>query len=162
MKAITMRIQKFSRPGVILMATVVAIITSIVVANATQSITAPNAAFISYSLAAGANSAAITPASNRAVLVMGVCTTSGGGVGHVSLQHSPSSGGVGGAMTWAGLESFSGFNSTITSGENSTAGTHIVYIDYNHKVDVQVNSADTIVIHNGQSSTMARTVTLVW
>ena len=57
MKAITMRMQKFSRPGVILMATVVAIITSIVVANATQSITTPNAAFISYILAAGANSA---------------------------------------------------------------------------------------------------------
>ncbi len=59
MKAITMRIQKFSRPGVILMATVVAIITSMVVANATQTITTPNAAFISYNLAAGANSAAI-------------------------------------------------------------------------------------------------------
>ena len=43
MKAIKMRIQKFSRPGVILMATVVAIITSMVAANATQTITAPNA-----------------------------------------------------------------------------------------------------------------------
>ena len=57
MKAITMRMQKFSQPGVILMATVVAIITSMVVANATQSITTPNAAFISYNLAIGANSA---------------------------------------------------------------------------------------------------------
>ena len=43
MKAIRMRIQKTSRPGVILMATVVAIITSMVAANATQTITAPNA-----------------------------------------------------------------------------------------------------------------------
>src|SRR5213080_2889827 len=75
MKAITMRIQKFSRPGVILMATVVVIITSMVVANATQTITAPNAAFISYSLAFGANSAPITPATNRSVLVIGCCTT---------------------------------------------------------------------------------------
>jgi hypothetical protein len=64
MKAITMRIQKFSRPGVILLATVVVIITSMVVANATQTITTPNAASISYSLAAGGNSAAITPATN--------------------------------------------------------------------------------------------------
>jgi hypothetical protein len=69
MKAIKMRIQKSSRPGVILLATVVAIITSMVVANATQTITAPNAVFISYSLAAGANSAAITPATNRWVLL---------------------------------------------------------------------------------------------
>src|SRR5207248_3340708 len=75
MKAITMRMQKFSRPGVILLATVVAIITSIVVANATQSITTPNAAFISYNLAPSANSAPITPTTNRSVLVMGCCTT---------------------------------------------------------------------------------------
>src|SRR5207248_1482879 len=100
MKAITMRIQKFSRPGVILMATVVAIITSMVVANATQTITTPNAAFISYSVALGANSAAITPATNRPVLVMG-CTTNGDstGVGHVSLLHIPS-----GGFQWAGVE----------------------------------------------------------
>jgi hypothetical protein len=47
------------------MATVVAIVTSMVVANATQTITTPNAAFVSYSLAAGANSAAITPVLNN-------------------------------------------------------------------------------------------------
>ena len=52
-----MRLQKFSRPGVLLMATVVAIITSVVVANATQTITAPNAAFFSYNLVPGAKSA---------------------------------------------------------------------------------------------------------
>src|SRR6266480_7675107 len=106
MKAITMRIQKFSRPGVILMATVVVIITSMVAANATQTITTPNAAFISYSLASGANSAPITPATNRAVLVMGceTSTTTGiPGVGQVSLIHVPSN-----YITWVGLESFSG------------------------------------------------------
>src|SRR5260370_9745638 len=65
MKTTTIRIQKFSRPGVILLATVVAIITSVVVGNATQKITTPNAAFISYSLAAGANSAAITSVTGR-------------------------------------------------------------------------------------------------
>ncbi len=93
MKAIRMRIEKFSRPGVILLATVVAIITSMVVANATQTITTPNAAFISYSLAAGANSAPITPVTNKSVLVMGCCTTSGiPGVGQVSLFHIPGGG----------------------------------------------------------------------
>src|SRR6266581_1620331 len=110
MKAIKMRMQKFSRPGVILMATVVAIITSIVAANATQSITAPNAAFISYSLAAGANSAAITPATNKSVLVMGCCSSGTDlGVGQVSLLHFS-----GASVRWVGLESTNG--AAITQG----------------------------------------------
>src|SRR5438874_11228319 len=131
MKAITKRIQKFSRPGVILLATVVAIITSVVVANATQTITTPNAAIIAYNLAPGANSAAITPATNRWVLVGGCCTTSGGfqGVGQVSLLHTPSN-----LITWVGLESPSG--SAITFGStNSTP--HIVYLDQTQTVDIQ-------------------------
>ena len=156
MKAITMRIQKFSRPGVILLATVVAIITSIVVANATQTITAPNAAFIAYSLAAGANSAPITPVTNKSVLVMGCCTTSGiPGVGQVSLLHLPST-----DIEWVGLESTGG--AAITQGFTNVAGTHIVYIDFYHLVDIQVASADTIRVHNGEGFTVAGNVTLIW
>ncbi len=153
-----MRIQKFSRPAVILMATVVVIITSIVVANATQTITTPNAAFVSYSLAAGANSAVITPVTNRSVLVMGCCTTiSHEGVGQVSLLHIPSTG-----IEWVGLESPSGSPSAITSGFTATATAHIVYIDFNHLMDIRVASADTILIHNGSTATRAGNVTLVW
>src|SRR6266581_703137 len=101
MKAITMRIQKFSRPGVILMATVVAIITSVVVANATQTFATPNAAYFAYSLAAGADSAAITPIASKSVLVMGCCTTTPFlGVGQVSLLHITSN-----EINWVGLES---------------------------------------------------------
>ena len=154
MKAIEMRIQKSSRPLVILLATVVAIITCVVVANAAQTFTTPNSAFVSYSLAAGANSAAITPVTNRSVLVMGCCTTATDpGVGQVSLLQ------VSGFIEWVGLESFS--SAAITSGDNATAGTHIVFIDFNHKVDIQVNSATTIRVHNGNTSTMAGNVTLV-
>jgi len=154
-----MRIQKFSRPRVILLATVVAIITSMVVANATQTITTPNAAFISYNLAANTNSAPITPATNRSVLVMGCCTTGFvTGVGQVSLLHIPSVG-----MDWVGLESNGGAGAAITGGTGSAApGTHIVYIDFNHKVDIGVASADTIQIHNGDAATRAGNVTLVW
>jgi hypothetical protein len=137
------------------MATAVAIITSMVVANATQTITTPNAAFISYNLAVGANSAPITPVTNRSVLVMGCCTTVRG-VGQVSLLHFPSF-----AITWVGLESQP--SSAITNGDNSTAGTHIVFIDGFHLVDIQVASADTIRVHNGNTSfTMAGNVTLIW
>ena len=136
------------------MATVVAIITSIVVANATQTITTPNAAFVSYGLATGANSAPITPATNRSVLVMGSCTTNGG-VGQVSLQHFPS-----GGMLWVGLESH--LNPAITSGSGPVAGQHIVYIEVFHQVDIQVAGVDTIRVHNGSSGTVAGNVTLIW
>jgi hypothetical protein len=155
MKAIKMRIQKFSRPGVILMATVVAIITSIVAANATQSLTTPNAAFISYSLAFGANSAPITSATNRSVLVMGCCTTTNDqSVSQVSLFHIPS-----GGIKWVGLESN---GSGITSGFSGTAPTHIVWIDLYHGVDIQVAGVDTIQIHNDIGATRTGNVTLVW
>ncbi len=156
MKAITMRIQKSSRPGVILLATVLAIITSMVAANATQTITTPNAAFISYSLAAGGNSAAITPATNRSVLVMGCCTTTSfEGIGQVSLQHIPSS-----FIEWVGLESLA--PAAITSGDSNVVGAHIVFIDSLHQVDIQVAGADTIRVHNGAGATRAGNVTLVW
>ena len=139
------------------MATVVVIITSMVVANATQSITTPNAAFISYSLAAGASSAPITPATNKSVLVMG-CSTTLGGVGQVSLLHIPST-----AITWVGLESG---GSGITSGSSAAAGTHIVYITVSHPpspyVDIRVASADTILVHNMAVYTVAGNVTLIW
>jgi hypothetical protein len=146
--------QKFSRPGVILMATVVVIITSMVVANATQTIITPNAAFISYNLGIGLNSAAITPASNKSVLVMGCCTT-GGGVGQVSLLHRST-----GGIMWVGLESYG--LAAITQGYSAIPGTHIVYIDIGHHVDIQVVSADTILIHNGGSGTRTGNVTLIW
>ena len=139
------------------MATVVAIITSMVVANATQTITTPNAAFISYNLAVGVNSAPITPATSRSVLVMGCCTTSlEQGVGQVSLQHIPSAGGI----QWVGLESWSG--AAITSGFRNIANFHIVYIDGAHAVDIETASADTIRVHNGAAATRAVNVTLIW
>jgi hypothetical protein len=138
------------------MATVVAIITSMVAANATQTITTPNAAFVSYSLAGGANSAPITPVTNRAVQVMGCCTTAATkGVGQVSLLHVPSSG-----MQWVGLES--PYGAAVTSGVSNVAGTHIVFIDSSHHVDIQVAGADTICVHNSINTTLAGNVTLIW
>jgi len=149
--------QKFSRPGVILMTIVVAIITSIVVANAAQTFATPNAAFISYSLASLSNSAPITLATNRSVLVMGCCTTaSDEGVGQVSLQHVPST-----KIVWFGLETTT--PATITSGSSATPGTHIVYIDASRHVDIQVASGDTILLHSSLAGlTLAGNVTLVW
>jgi hypothetical protein len=151
-----MRIQKSSRLPAMLLAAVAAILTCVTVANATQTITTPNAAFISYSLAAGANSAAITPAASRSVSVMGCCTTSGDeAAGQVTLQHIPS-----GGMAWTGYEA----NATqFASGKSATAGTNILEIDATHVVTIQVAGTDTIRIHNGSpSTTLAGNVTLVW
>ena len=153
MKAIKMRIQKHSRPLVILLAIVVAIITSIVVANATQTITTPNAAFVSYSLASGADSAAITPAANRSVLAMGCNTNGDQAVGQVSLVHIPSN-----FIGWVGFDS----GGVITSGGSSMTGHHIMFIDSVHLVDIQVASRDTIKIHNADTLTKAGNVTLIW
>jgi hypothetical protein len=157
MKAIKMRIQKFSRPGVILLAAVVAIITSMVVANATQTITTPNAAFISYSLAAGASSAPITPVGNRSVLVMGCCTISAA-VGQVSLLRIPSAG-----IEWIGLNPQNPVTGpSITSGNSIAAGNEIVIISDLGTVDIRTASADTILIHNGAAFTETGNVTLIW
>ena len=101
MKALKMRIQNSSRWLVIVLATLVLILTTMVVANASLTFTTPNAVKINYSLAAGANSAAITPAPNTSVQVMGCCTTIGDlGVGHVSLLSITGTG-----IDWVGLNS---------------------------------------------------------
>jgi hypothetical protein len=141
-----------------LLAAVVAIITSAVVANATQTITTPNAVKITYSLAAGASSAAITPTTNTSVLLMGCETASGDlGVGQVSLLHSSL-----GFIEWAGLESYNGSVAT-TGGTTGAGGTHIVFIDGFHTVQIRTGaSADTIVVHNGDTVTRAGNVTLIW
>jgi hypothetical protein len=154
MKTLIKRIQKSSRWVAILLATIVAIITTAVVANATQTITTPNAVKITYNLATNTSSAAITPAVSTSVLVMGCCTTVGDqGVGQATLQHIPSA-----FLTWVGLES----GGTITQGSNGSAGTHIVDIDFFHTVAIQVASADTIRIHNSSVGLRAGNVTLIW
>ena len=62
-------------------------------------------------------------------------------------------------MTWVGLD----MGTSTTGGyRNGTAGTHIVWIDGSHGVDIQVASADTIRVHNANGFAQAGNVTLVW
>ena len=144
------------RFGSLILAAVVATLTLSVVVHATQVITTPNAAFFTYSLAPGANSAPVTPVANQSVLVMGTQTASGfRGVGQVALLHVPSS-----FLEWVGLESTSG--AAITSGFSGSAGTHIVFLDFSHQVDIQVNTPDTFRVHNGSGGTRTGNVTLIW
>jgi hypothetical protein len=150
------RFYKFSRPATMLLAVIIATVTCAVIAQATQTITTPNAAFISYNLAAGANSAAIFPAANQSVLVMGTCTTLNfRGVGHVTMLRIPAN-----FLEWVGLESTAG--SAITQGFSGVVGTHILYLDFAHQVDIEVNTTDSFRVHNGAAAVRTGNVTLIW
>ena len=145
-----------SRFGTLLAVAIVAFTTFAITLHAAQTITTPNETFFTYNLAAGASSAAITPIANAPVLVQGVQTTLGyRGVGHVSLLRVPSS-----FLEWTGIESPAA--AAITSGFSGTKGTHILYLDYSHLVDLQVDTTDSFVIHNGNSIAQTGIVTLIW
>jgi hypothetical protein len=148
--------KKFPRVGTLLLTGFVAVLALAVGVNAAQTITTPNAAVIKYSLAAGANSADVTPAESTPVLVMGVQNDLGyRGVGEVALLHVPSS-----FLEWTGIESPAA--AALTSGFSGAAGTHILYLDYSHTVQIEVASTDTFLIHNGNTVPMAGVVTLIW
>jgi hypothetical protein len=50
----------------------------------------------------------------------------------------------------------------ITQGYSSAFGTHIVFLDYDGTVDIEVNNGDTFFVHNANSITMKGNVTLIW
>jgi hypothetical protein len=117
---------------------------------------AHGSAVIKYSLANGASTTPFKPVGNRPVLVMGVQTALGfRGVGQVTLLRVPSN-----FLEWTGIESPSG--AAITSGFSSSPGTHIVYLDFDHTVDVEVNDADSFIIHNASGVQATGSVTVIW
>src|SRR5580698_8725285 len=151
-----MKTSRLSRISRLVLAALVAVVALNIGMHATQTISTPNASKISYNLSAGASSAAVTPAESVPVLVMGVQNNLGyRGVGQVSMLRVPSS-----FLEWTGIESPSA--AAITSGFSGTAGTHILYLDFSHLVDIQVASTDTFVIHNANTIAMAGVVTLIW
>jgi hypothetical protein len=116
----------------------------------------PNELTVGYSLAPGGVSAPITPPANIPVHVMGVQTAVGfRGVGEVTLLHVPLS-----FIEWVGLESTAG--AAITQGFSGAAGTHIVFIDFSHQVQIEVASPDTIRVRNRSSGVRTGVVTLTW
>ena len=147
---------RLSRVVRLLLAGFVAVVALNIGMHATQSITTPNASKVTYNLAAGASSAAVNPAESTPVLVMGVQNNLGyRGVGQVTMLHIASS-----FLEWTGLESPAA--AAITTGFSGTAGTHIVYLDYSHLVDIQVASTDTFIVHNANTIAMSGVVTLIW
>jgi hypothetical protein len=63
-------------------------------------------------------------------------------------------------LEWTGLESTAG--SAITQGFSGVAGTHILFLDFSHTVDLQVSTTDAFVIHNGNGAASDGNVTLIW
>lgn len=144
--------------GRVLLAATVTILTLTVMMHAVVTIKTANVATFAYSLAPGTSSAPFIPVDSQPVLVTGVQTTLNfRGVGRVALLRIPSS-----FLEWTGLESPS--PAAITSGFSGTAGTHIVFLDFSHFVDVQVASPDSFVVTNSASSPFTATgvVTLIW
>ena len=151
------RYPKLSYTATLLVAAVVATLTFAVAAHAVQTIIAPNAAVISYSLTTGGNTAAITPVANKPVFVMGDQTVAGD-VGSSDMTVVNSNPGDG-ELVWSGLESDGG---GVTAGFSPVAGTHIIFIDFAHQVDLEVANATSFKVHNGAGSTRTGGVTLIW
>lgn len=153
-----MPIPKSSRTFALVIAAVVAFITMAVVANATTTLIVPNAATYTYNLAAGSIGTIIVPATSRPVLVMGTCTTVGNrGVGQVTVL-VPSAAPQ--FVEWVGLESTAG--AAITQGFSGVAGTHILFLDFTHLVDLEVHTPTSMRIHNSTGAAATGIVTLIW
>jgi hypothetical protein len=151
--------RKLARPAVLVLAGVVAALTFAVVVHAVQTITVPNASLVSYNLAAGQISPAITvPVAEQPVLVMGTCTTVGTrGVGHVSLLRvnvAPA------FLEWVGLNSTAG--ATIAQGFSAVAGTLIIFVDFAHQVRIEVAGPAQILVRNASAAPRTGNVKMIW
>lgn len=151
--------RKLSRLVPLLGAAVIATLTFAVVVHASGFyifVSAPQEFTFSYSLSPGAKTGPVTPLAGIPNQIIGVDTTLGyRGVGEVSLLRI-----AGSFLEWTGLETPNG--AAITSGFSGSAGTHIVYIDFSHSVQVEVNSPDSFVVHNRSTSVTHTGVVDLW
>ena len=102
---------------------------------------------VSYSLAAAAVSPPITLLPNVPIHVLGTQTVFGSwGIGSVSLLSRP---GAGGFIEWVGLDSTAG--AAITQGFSGVAGTKILFLDFDHCVQLEVagvGGSNRVAVHN--------------
>jgi hypothetical protein len=156
-----MTIRNFVRPAKLMLAVLVAIATLAIVGKAAQTITTPNAASFTYSLAPGASSGNIAPAANVPVMILAdqtgtVCDCDNVGSSLMTVVSST----VDHELVWNGFESNKG---GLTEGFSPTAGTHIMFIDFGHIVDLQVTNATSFHVHNASTSERYNgNVTLIW
>ena len=134
--------------------TIASVIAAMVFTVAAQ---AAELSVVAYNLANGASSTNITPAANKPVLVIGNQTVAGNvGSGETTIVNSNPGDAY---LVWSGLESAGG---GPTSGFSPTPGTHIIFIDNSHCLDLEVNNATSFIVHNACGVSQAGRVTLVW
>jgi hypothetical protein len=110
---------------------------------------------VPYNLASGAISAAIAlPVTNRPVLLMAAnLSANNQSLGQATLMRSS------GLIVWTGLNSPL---SSISSGSSNAAGTHIISIDRDKSVKVEVNDGNTIRINNAFGFAQSGVLTFIW
>lgn len=148
------------RPLQMLLAAMVAVVTLTILAHAAETAATANRAATTYKITPGESSGNITPAVNMPVMILAdqtgtVCGCDDVGSTLMTVVHST----VDGELVWNGFESNGG---GLTTGFSPTAGTHIVYVDWSHVVDLEVTNATSFHVYNAGSETANGTVTLIW
>ena len=147
--------KRFSRAGTLLLTGFVAVLALTVGVHAAQTITTQRSRGQVQS-GCGSEQCRYYARREHTCARMGVQNSLGyRGIGVVAMLHVPSS-----FLEWTGIESPSA--AALTSGFSGTAGTHIVYLDFSHTVQIEVAGTDTFLIHNGSSIEMTGVVTLIW
>jgi hypothetical protein len=142
------------------LAAIVAVTTIAVLTHATEAVATARRMTVNYSLGSGSSSGNITPASNQPVTIQAdqtgtVCGCDDVGSSLMTVVNSS----VDRELVWNGFESNGG---GLTAGFSPSPGTHIMYIDFGHLVDLEVSSSTSFLVHNGSSNTANGTVTLIW
>jgi hypothetical protein len=151
---------RFARMMQFVLAAIVAVTTIAVLTHATEAVATARRVSVNYNLSSGSSSGNITPASNLPVTITAdqigtVCGCDDVGSSFMTVVRSS----VDGELVWNGFESNGG---GLTTGFSPTPGTHIVYTDFSHVVDLEVSNSTSFHVHNGGSETANGTVTLIW
>jgi len=150
--------RKYSLFGARVLALLVVMVTSTVVVKSVTTYPTAEAVSYRYSLAPGGALGASVIAADRPILLMGCNSTVGNrGIGHVTIQRAFTAPQF---LMWVGLESAAG--PAITSGFSAVLGTHIVYLDFAHTVDIEVLSAAAIRVFNGSAAVQTGQITMIW
>ena len=155
-----MTLRNLVRPAQFVVAAMVVTVTFAVLAHAADYLSPLSRLSVTYKLAPGANSANITPVANTPVMILAdqtgtVCGCDNVGSSLMTVVNST----VDAELVWNGFQSNGG---GLTSGFSPTAGSHIVFIDFGHEVDLEVSNATSFHVHNAGSSTYNGNVTLIW
>ena len=122
----------------------------------------PHKLVVPFDVPAGGDQSIEIPAFDVPIMLVGGSTTpTSRGSAFVSLLVTS----VAPTLTeWNGLESTGNVATTITSNFAFTpsTGVHIVFLDFQHTVDVQTNGTTAIRIHNANGAARQGTITLTW